>query len=70
MIGEENETEVENSHEVETKERMERSSAETDGCRWKVLKLKPLRWMEGFPLVPLEFWSNSNKEKKKGKESW
>lgn len=43
MIGEENETEVENSHEVETKERMERSSAETDGYRRKVLKLKPLR---------------------------
>lgn len=29
MIGEENEREVEKGHEVETKERMERSSAET-----------------------------------------
>lgn len=55
MIGEESETEVEKGHEVETKERMERSSAETDGYRRKGLKLKPLRLMEGFPLVPLEF---------------
>lgn len=31
MLGEENETEVEKGHEEETKERMERSSAET-GC--------------------------------------
>lgn len=29
MIGEENERKVEKGHEVETKERMERSSAET-----------------------------------------
>lgn len=69
MIGEENETEVGKGHEVETKERMERSSAETDCYRRKGLKLKLLRWMEGFPLVPLEFWSNSNKGKKKGEES-
>lgn len=67
MIGEENKTEVEKGHEVETKERMERSSAETDGYRRKGLKLKLLRWMEGFPLVPLEFWSNANKGKKKGR---
>lgn len=48
---------------------MERSGPETDGYRRKVLKLKPLKWMEGFPLVPLEFWSNSNKGKKNGRES-
>lgn len=43
MIEEENETEVGKGHEVETKERMERSSAETDCYRRKGLKLKLLR---------------------------
>lgn len=40
---EENETEVENGHEEETKEGMKRSSAETDYYRRKGLKLKVLR---------------------------
>lgn len=43
MTGEENETEVEKEHEEETKERMERISAETDYYRRKDLKLKLLR---------------------------
>lgn len=43
MIGEENETKVGKGHEVETKEKMERSNAETDCYRRKGLKLKLLR---------------------------
>lgn len=38
--------------------------------RRKALKLNLLRWVEGFPLVPLQFWSNSNKGNKKEGGKW
>lgn len=52
MIGEENETEVQKGHEVETKEMMEKVVQKLIVIEEKASNY----WGEGFPLVPLEFW--------------
>lgn len=50
MIGKDNETEVEKGQEVETKERMERSSAETDCYRRKGLETQTIEMNGRIPI--------------------